>query len=216
VFVVVIEQETVRWTPTQVIAGFLATTLQGIVVLGLISATRFRFSDTIVTKPASSPMYFIVWPISPSDIRGKRYLPLPPTVTPPRVQHVFDDLPEPNPVIPDTGVPQISWVAAARRATDAEAMRERFSARLFTAPAGSGNADGTHESTSSGRESWDAAKRKGLELDDYESRLWVNEHCYLYAGQPAPLQYLGAKCRVGTRSSQGDLFDDLHAKAPAK
>jgi hypothetical protein len=216
VLVAAVEQETARWNPARVLAGFLAIAVQAIVLVGLTSATRFRFFENVARKPANSPMYLTIWPTSPSQIRGNRYQPLPPTITPSEIPAVLGDLPEPNFVIPDADIPQLSWGEAAHRATEAEAKRELSSARPFTFPPRSENTTGTDESMPGGNSQWDAAKPKGLELDDYETRLWVNEHCYLYAGQPAPLQYLGAKCRLGSTAPQSDLFDDFRAKAPGK
>jgi len=190
--------------------------IHGIVVVLLVTATGLRVIDSKLLKPATTPIYLTVWPTSSSHIRTNGYQRSPLIITLPESPVARIDLLEPIIAIPDADIPQLTWSEEARRATAAEVAREPSSRRPSALQAWPESAKGADESMPSAISSWHAAKPKGLELDDYETRLWVNEHCYLFVGQPAPQQNLGARCRLGSTASQGDLFDDPRAMAPAK
>ena len=185
--------------------------MNGMLIAMLAVSMRFRMAANGSARANSNLTYLVLAPASIRLNTNDMYLGASPVVTPRELSAASTILPLPEIAIPEVESPRLNWADEARRAGEAELARDQSPQRSFPA-LGSESLPNIVTSTSRGMAPWDAAKPKGLELDDYETRLWVSEHCYLFVGQPAPQQNLGAKCRLGRTTAPTDLFEDWRAR----
>jgi hypothetical protein len=216
VLVITREQDCTQWGPERLLAGGATIAIHGMLIAVLATTARFQLAVRGASTPSHSLTYVSVAPVARNSARIYTDHDASAAITLPEPSAVPRLAPFPIIVVPEVEIVRPNWVDEVHRASVAELAREQSVQRSIAVPSGSDSSRDIDPSAALGIAAWDAAKPKGLQFDDYETRLWVNEHCYLFVGQPAPQQNLGAKCRLGSGTPLGDLFEDRRAKAPTK